>query len=120
VVQDLQARLAQLAERVQLYAAREDVFAVKTRTEHPLLEQLQKRLEPYVTLWLAAAALGRSLPNWMDGPLAELDATAVAADCDRWAPGCGLLLSILDACCVCVHVIAAIHAVCSMAQGHHT
>lgn len=107
VVQDLQTRLGQLAERAQLYAAREDVFAVKTRTEHPLLEQLQKRLEPYVTLWLAAAELGRSLPNWMDGPLAELDATAVAADCDRWAPGCGSLLSTPDSCCALVPGIAA-------------
>jgi hypothetical protein len=83
VVQDMSARLGQLSQLAQLYAAREEVFGLAQRTEHPLLEQLQRRLEPYVTLWQAAAELGRALPSWMDGPLADLAANTVAADCDR-------------------------------------
>jgi hypothetical protein len=87
VAQDLSARLSQLSQRAQVYASREEVFGVAQRSKHPLLEQLQRQLEPCAALWQAAAELGRAMPGWMDGQLAELDANAVAADCDRWADG---------------------------------
>ena len=52
------------------------------RTEYPALGEVQKAIEPIGNLWRCAAEWGRCQPEWMDGPLPDVDAEAVAASVD--------------------------------------
>lgn len=55
-----------------------------SRTEYPVLAEIKHAVEPTATLWRMAGQLSRNLPDWMDGPFTEMDATTIAADVDRW------------------------------------
>ncbi|KAK9829119.1 hypothetical protein WJX72_004004 [[Myrmecia] bisecta] len=86
VAQDTEARLAKYSELVDLYLARERIFGMPP-SEYPILAEVQKALEPYSALWSMCSDFMRCLPDWMDGPFTDIDAEAVAADCDKWYRG---------------------------------
>lgn len=82
-VQDIEHRLHTYSELSELYQSREAVFSLP-QTTYPQIEQISKPFEPYANLWKMCSEVMHFLPEWMDGPFTEINAEAVASDCDKW------------------------------------
>ena len=82
-VQALAEKLAAGKERAALCNSREVLFGWE-QTEWPQLAELHASLEPHVTLWQTAQNFQRSFPQWMEGPILELQPEQVEKDVGDW------------------------------------
>ncbi|MEW5317509.1 MAG: hypothetical protein WDW38_008798 [Sanguina aurantia] len=98
-VLDMEGRLRACRGCVELYQSREAIFLLPP-TDHPVCDVIDKMLEPYASLWRTASELGRSLPEWMDGPFPEIDAEQMASEVDRWWRGAAKLAKTLNGPCL--------------------
>ena len=83
VVSTLQSKIDDGKERASLYNSREELFGWPV-TEYLQLNELNKALEPYNTLWTTAINFQRAYPTWLEGPFLELSAEQVEADVSSW------------------------------------
>ena len=79
----LQAKIDDGKERAALYNSREELFGWPV-TEYSQLNELNKALEPYNTLWTTAVNFQRAYPLWLEGPFMELSPEQVEKDVGDW------------------------------------
>jgi|TARA_B110001450_G_C17624939_1_gene482753 hypothetical protein len=62
---------------------RETLLGV-AKTQFTELRTIQDDLKPLYELWLVASKFCRTLPQWVEGSFAQLDAGLIEAKVDEW------------------------------------
>ena len=82
-VEAMDARLAELKKKGEVYANREELFG-RPVTTYPALNSLFREWEPYANLWRVCAEFGRYQPEWTNGPFPQLNPEKVTAMVETW------------------------------------